>query len=129
MATDLNAVNLCGRLTKDPEVRPVGERTVTELRLAVNSRRRNGDNYEDQPGFFNVTVWDRMGENCAKYLTKGSQVVVSGRLDWREYEKDGARREAIRVVASMVQFVGGKAEGETKAQTVEVRHGTEDIPF
>ncbi|MGC1165171.1 MAG: single-stranded DNA-binding protein [Solirubrobacterales bacterium] len=107
---------ITGNLTQDPELRHIGGGTaVCELRVAVNTRRKNGqtNEWEDKPNYFNVTVWGAQGENCATYLAKGRPVAVEGRLDWREWEaKDGSgKRQAVQIVANSVQFLGSRDGG------------------
>jgi single-strand DNA-binding protein len=112
-ASNVNVVVITGNLTRDPELRSTGGGTpVCELRVAVNSRRKNGQTgeWEDKPNYFDVTVWGAQGENCANYLSKGRPVAVEGRLDWSEWEaKDGSgKRQAVRIVANSVQFLGSR---------------------
>ncbi len=112
-ASNVNVVVITGNLTKDPELRHTGGGTaVCELRVAVNSRRKNGQTgeWEDKPNFFDVTVWGAQGENCANYLSKGRPVAIEGRLDWREWEaKDGGgKRQAVQIIANTVQFLGSR---------------------
>jgi len=112
-ASNVNVVVITGNLTQDPELRHTGGGTaVCELRVAVNSRRKDGQTGEwvDKPNYFNVTVWGAQGENCANYLAKGRPVAVEGRLDWREWEaKDGGgKRQAVQIVANTVQFLGSR---------------------
>ncbi len=111
-ASNINVVVITGNLTQDPELRHLGSGTaVCELRVAVNSRRKDGSTGEwvDKPNYFNVTVWGAQGENCANYLAKGRPVAVEGRLDWREWEaKDGSKRQAVQIVANTVQFLGSR---------------------
>jgi single-strand DNA-binding protein len=112
-ASNINVVVITGNLTQDPELRHTGGGTaVCELRVAVNSRRKDGATGEwvDKPNYFNVTVWGAQGENCANYLSKGRPVAVEGRLDWREWEaKDGSgKRQAVQIVANSVQFLGSR---------------------
>jgi single-strand DNA-binding protein len=87
---------------------------VCKLRIAVNTRRKNGATGEwvDQPNFFNVTVFGGQGESCAKFLAKGRPVAIDGRLEWREWEKDGQKRSAVEIVADSVQFLGDGKSGE-----------------
>ena len=97
----------------DPELRHTGGGTaVCKLRVAVNSRRKDGHTGEwvDKPNYFDVTVWGAQGENCANYLSKGRPVAVEGRLDWREWEaKDGGgKRQAVEIIANTVQFLGSR---------------------
>ncbi len=115
-ASNINVVVITGNLTQDPELRHTGGGTaVCELRVAVNSRRKDGTTGEwvDKPNYFNVTVWGAQGENCANYLSKGRPVAVEGRLDWREWEaKDGGgKRQAVQIVANSVQFLGSRDGG------------------
>jgi single-strand DNA-binding protein len=104
---------ITGNLTKDPELRHTGGGTaVCELRVAVNSSRKNGQTgeWEDKANFFDVVVWGAQGENCANYLSKGRPVAVEGRLDWSEWEaKDGSgKRQKVQIVAKSVQFLGSR---------------------
>jgi single-strand DNA-binding protein len=113
-ASNVNVVVITGNLTRDPELRSTGGGTsVCELRVAVNSRRKEGQNWVDKPNYFDVTVWGAQGENCANYLSKGRPVAVEGRLDWREWEaKDGSgKRQAVSIVANSVQFLGSRDGG------------------
>jgi single-strand DNA-binding protein len=115
-ASNVNVVVITGNLTRDPELRHTGGGSaVCELRVAVNSRRKDGQTGEwvDKPNYFDVTVWGAQGENCANYLSKGRPVAVEGRLDWREWEaKDGSgKRQAVSIIANSVQFLGSRDGG------------------
>ena len=110
-ASNINVVVITGNLTKDPELRSTGGGTsVCELRVAVNSRRKEGQEWVDKPNYFNVVVFGAQGENCSTYLSKGRPVAVEGRLDWREWEaKDGSgKRQAVQIIANSVQFLGSR---------------------
>jgi single-strand DNA-binding protein len=110
-ASNVNVVVITGNLTRDPELRHTGGGTaVCELRVAVNSRRKEGQEWVDKPNYFDVTVWGAQGENCANYLSKGRPVAVEGRLDWREWEaKDGGgKRQSVEIIANSVQFLGSR---------------------
>jgi single-strand DNA-binding protein len=114
-ATNINRVVLTGNLTSDPELRSLPSGTsVCKLRVACNTRRKNGSSgeWEDKPNYFDVTVWGAQGENAARYLSKGRPVAVDGRLEWREWEtQDGAKRQAVDIIADSVQFLGSREEG------------------
>ncbi len=111
-ASNVNVVVVTGNLTRDPELRSTGGgTTVCELRVAVNSRRKDqSGNWVDKPNFFNVVVFGGQGENCANYLSKGRPVAIEGRLDWREWDaKDGSgKRQAVQIIANSVQFLGSR---------------------
>jgi single-strand DNA-binding protein len=111
-ASNINRVTITGNLTRDPELRNLPSGTaVCKLRVAVNSRRKDGQSGEwvDKPNYFDVTVWGAQGENCANYLSKGRPVAVDGRLDWREWEtQEGQKRQAVEIIADTVQFLGSR---------------------
>jgi single-strand DNA-binding protein len=111
----INRVLIVGRLTRDPEVKSVGDSTVCEFALAVNSREKNGDTgeWQDRADFFDVAVWGAQAEACGSYLSKGKLTGVDGRLRQDRWEKDGQKRSRIRIVASNVQFLdGGSGQGQ-----------------
>jgi single-strand DNA-binding protein len=115
-ASNVNVVVITGNLTKDPELRSTGGGTsVCEMRVAVNSRRKNGQTgqWEDKPNYFDVVVFGAQGENCANYLSRGRPVAVEGRLDWREWEakEGGGKRQAVQIIANSVQFLGSRDGG------------------
>jgi single-strand DNA-binding protein len=114
MAANINRVVLVGNLTKDPELRHTpGGTPVCSLRIAVNSRRRDeSGQWTDKPHYFSISVFGNQAESCAQYLSKGRPVAVDGRLEWREWEKDGVKREAVEVVADSVQFLGSRGDGD-----------------
>jgi single-strand DNA-binding protein len=109
-ASNINVVVITGNLTRDPELRSTpGGTSVCKLRVAVNSRRKEGQEWVDKPNYFDVTVWGAQGENCANYLSKGRPVAVEGRLDWREWEaKEGGKRQTVEIIANSVQFLGSR---------------------
>ncbi len=114
-ASNINVVVITGNLTRDPELRSTpGGTSVCKLRVAVNSRRKDGQTGEwvDKPNYFDVTVWGAQGANCANYLSKGRPVAVEGRLDWREWEgKEGGKRQSVEIIANSVQFLGSRDGG------------------
>jgi single-strand DNA-binding protein len=115
MARNINRVIVVGNLTRDPELRhtPSGM-AVCSLRIAVNTTRKDETGqWVDKPNYFDVTVWGQQGENCAQYLSKGRPVAIDGRLEWREWEQDGNKRQAVEIVADTVQFLGGRQDAES----------------
>src|SRR6202008_2762359 len=102
MAND-NSVTLTGNITRDPELRftPSGQAVAT-FGLAVNRRwqNRQSNEWEEQNSFFDVKCWAQMAENVAESLSRGSRVVVTGRLEQRSWETDqGDKRSKVEVVA------------------------------
>ena len=112
----INRVTLVGNLTRDPELRHTPSGTaVCKLRIAVNTRQKDGTTGEwgEKPNYFDVTVWGGQGESCAQYLSRGRQIGVDGRLDWREWEaQDGTKRQAVEIIADAVQFLGPRQDNE-----------------
>jgi single-strand DNA-binding protein len=109
-APNINNVALVGQLTAEPLLRQLPDgRSVCDLRLAVNDR------HDQPPLFIDVAAFEEEAENCAKYLAKGRQVGVIGRLIYREWEgKDGGKRSKHEV-RGLVQFGGKEADGDQVA--------------
>ena len=101
-----NSVTLVGNCTRDPELRFTSSgQAVATFGLAVNRRwqNRQTNEWEEAVSFFDVTCWQQMAENVAESVTKGSRVVVTGRLDQRSWEtQDGDKRSKIEVVADEI---------------------------
>ena len=111
---DINRVVIAGNLTRDPETRELaGGNSVTKLRIAVNTRIKDRDTgqWGDKPNYFDVTVWGAQGQNVQKYCQKGSQLMIDGRLEWREYETQaGEKRQAVEIIAENTRF-GSRTDG------------------
>jgi len=108
MASDINIVSIVGRLTRDPELKYTnGGTAVAKYSIAVNRKKRNGDNWEDEVSYFDVVVWGKQGEAIQQYLNKGKQIAVSGELRQNRWEQDGQNRSKVEIVASNVQLLGG----------------------
>jgi len=104
-----NRVVLVGNLTRDPELRYIPSGTaVSEIGLAVNDRVKKGDQWVDETTFVDVTLWARTAEVANEYLSKGSSVLIEGRLKLDMWEKDGQKRSKLRVVADKMQMLGGR---------------------
>jgi single-strand DNA-binding protein len=146
MARSINRVVLVGNLTRDPESRQAGATTVCTLRLAVNDqvKDQSSGQWVDRPNYFDVDVFGAQGELCVKYLAKGRQVAVEGKLRWREWEtQEGQKRSAVSVVADNIQFIGPREGGGQREpaatpaapkfaaapDVAESDFGDDDIPF
>ncbi len=114
----MNKVFLIGRLARDPELRHTSNGTgVCQITVAISRRVAQGANPETD--FINVVVWDKQAENVAKYLAKGRQVAVEGRIQTRNYDgADGKKVYVTEVVASNVEFLGS-GNGSTNQTTME----------
>jgi single-strand DNA-binding protein len=132
--SNINRVIITGNLTRDPELRSLASgNSVCSLRVACNGRRRNPstNEWEDQPNYFDVTVWGAQGENCSRFLTKGRGVAVDGRLQWREWTtQEGQKRQAVDIVADSVQFLGGRDDaGNGNGFSSSARATESDVPI
>jgi single-strand DNA-binding protein len=131
-ASNINRVTVTGNLTRDPELRTIGStgNSVCSLRIAVNTRRKQGDQWVDKPNYFDVTVWGAQGQNCAQYLSKGRPVAIDGRLEWREWDaKDGTKRQSVDIVADTVQFLGSRGDNGSGGQSSDQGFATtSDVP-
>lgn len=122
-SNNVNVVVITGNLTRDPELRHTGGgAAVCEMRVAVNGRRRdeNGE-WVDKPNYFDVISFGAQAENCAAYLAKGRPVAIDGRLDWSEWEakEGGGKRQAVQIIANLVQFLGSKDGGSNQASPAD----------
>ena len=123
----MNNVILIGRLTKDPEVRySEAGNAVARFTLAVNRDKSNSD-------FIGITCFGKTAELAEKYLKKGKQIGMTGRIQTGSYEKDGKKVYTTDVIADRVEFLGGKEEKEEKEVQQKIPEGfsqlDDDIPF
>jgi len=107
----LNQVQLIGRLTRDAEqTYTKSGAALAKFSLAVNERRKQGDEWVDYAHFIDCTLWGKRAESLAKYLTKGSQIGVVGSLDQQRWEKDGVKRSKVEVKVFDVTLLGSKSD-------------------
>ena len=130
----INKVILIGRLTKDPELRYTQSGiAVTRFTLAVDRGFKNQDG-EKQADFIPITVWRGAAESCAKHLTKGRLVAVSGRIQTGSYDKDGQRHYTTEVVADEVRFLEWGEKGQARQDDRDIpgftpMEGEGELPF
>ena len=109
----MNRVFLSGNLTRDPEVR-YSQSGMAFARMGIAVQRRVSKNKDaNRDGkdvdFFNLVAFDKTAEFCGKYLTKGSRILVEGRLQTSSYEnRDGVKVNAVDVIADNIEFAGSK---------------------
>jgi single-strand DNA-binding protein len=143
----VNKVILVGHLGADPETRTTGGGTVVaNLRLATSERMKKGDEWQDHTEWHRVVCFGRNAENASKYLKKGRQIYVEGRLRTNKWtDKEGHERYTTEVIADQVTFLGqgggsrdtregagngGGSGGYSAPAGSEGGHGSdEDIPF
>lgn len=108
-----NRVILVGNVTRDPELRYISSGTaVTDVGLAVNDRRKNASGeWVEETTFVDVTLWGRTAEVAGEYVSKGSPLLIEGRLKLDTWEKDGKKNSKLRVVCDRMQLLGGRGDG------------------
>lgn len=107
-----NRVILVGNLTRDPEIRHIPSGTaVSEIGLAVNDRVKKNNEWVDEATFVDVTLWGRDAEVVNEYLSKGSQILIEGRLKLDTWEKDGQKRSKLKVICEHMRMLGSRGGG------------------
>ena len=139
----INRVCISGNLTRDPELRQLPSGTsVLQMRMAVNDRRKNSQTgeWEDAPNYVDVLMWGQRGESLSRFLSKGSKIMVDGKLRWSEWadKNTGDKRSKLEVVADDIEFASSRGESgggggsysapATDSAPVEVPMD-DDIPF
>jgi len=145
---DINHVVLIGRLTRDAELKyTAGGQAVCKFSIAVNRRKKNGDQWEDEANFFDIVLWGKQGESLQSYLVKGKMVGVDGELRQDRWQQDGQNRSKVEIIANYIQLLGGGGAGggdrqnhnnssggnshepQSYAPSVKDDGFTDDIPF
>jgi len=129
----MNKAILVGNLTRDPELSTIPNGTaVCKFAIAVNRRFADAEGNR-QTDFFNIVAWRALGENCGKYLKKGSKVGIVGQIQIRNYEQDGVKKFFTEIIADEVEFLspkGGESGGDLRSDGGEMQPVTDDnLPF
>ncbi len=119
--TGFNKVILIGNLTKTPEMRYTPSGTpVTSFGLAVNRRYKQASDLKEEVCYIDIVVFGKQAEHCGQYLSKGSGVIVDGRLQQRRWEtEDGQKRSKHEVVAQSVTFLPKRQEAVSESAPAE----------
>jgi len=111
MAEDLNRVVLVGRLTRDAELMYTNSGyPLCKFSVAVNRRRKSGDQWVEEANFFDISLWGRRGEALNSYLVKGQQLAIEGQLKQDRWEQDGVKRSRVVVEATNIQLIGNRSD-------------------
>ena len=105
--SDLNHVVLVGRLTRDAELKSGNGFMVSNFSIAVNRKKKQGDEWIDEANFFDVALFGKQAESLHQYLVKGKQVGIDGELRQDRWQQDGQNRSKVFVVANSIQLLGG----------------------
>jgi single-strand DNA-binding protein len=112
MARGLNKVMLIGRLGGEPESRQVGSTTVVNFTIATSEKFKNQQGeLQERTEWHRIVAWGRLAEICKEYLHKGSQVYVEGKLQTRNWEKEGVKQYTTEIVMNEMQMLDGKPSG------------------
>ena len=114
----VNKAILIGNLGKDPELRYTSSgQAVASFSLATTDRYKDKEgNWQERTDWHNIVVWGRQGETAKEYLSKGRSAYIEGRIQTRSYDdKEGNKKWITEIVASRVQFLGGRGEGGSKS--------------
>lgn len=116
-AADINILVLVGRLTRDAELTYTNSGyALTKFSLAVNRKKKSGDQWIDDANFFDVVLWGKRGEALNQYLIKGQQLSVQGELQQDRWEKDGVKRSRVVIDCKQIQLLGGKKQDQQPTQ-------------
>lgn len=133
-----NRVVLVGNITRDIELRSISSGTsVTDIGLAVNEKRKQGNDWVEDTVFVDITLWGKTAEIAHKYLGKGAPVLIEGRLKLDQWETaEGQKRSKLKVVGEKLQMLGKAGSGSDSfySQPAEMAPAAattpdEDIPF
>lgn len=109
----INRVELCGNLTRDPELKATqGGMSVLTFGIAVNDRKKNNQTgeWEDVPNFFDCTMFGNRAESVSKYIHKGMKVALAGKLHYSSWEKDGQKHSKVSVNVDDIEFMQQRGE-------------------
>ena len=142
----INRVNITGNLTRDPELRATQSGSqVLSFGVAVDGRRRNPQTgeWEDYPNYVDCTMFGTRAEAVGRYISKGSEVAIEGKLRYSSWERDGQRRSKLEVIVDDIEFMnarpasspsaspaaGGGEPQYTVPEAPALEIADEDIPF
>lgn len=130
-----NRVILLGNVTRNPEVRyiPGSGTAVARFGLAVNRRYKAGNDTKEEVCYIDIVAFSKLGEFCGEFLTKGVSVLVEGRLSFRTWEQDGAKKSKHEIIAENIQLVWKKDKSDVNDVMADSFDSTsieeEDLPF
>jgi single-strand DNA-binding protein len=128
---NFNRSILVGNLVHSPELKFAPNGTaVCKLSLAVNSKRKSGDNWIDEVSYFDLVAFGKTAEAIGEYVGKGQSILAECKAKQERWEKDGVKKQAVRFHIDNVQFLSPKKEGApSAAATGAAASVDDDIPF
>lgn len=117
MADDINKVMIVGRLTRDAELMYTNSGyALCKFSLAVNRRKKQGDEWVDEANYFDLNLWGKRGESLNGYLKKGTQVAIDAQLRQERWDQEGQKRSKVTLDVQNVQLLGGKKDNQQSQQ-------------
>lgn len=114
---DINNVILVGRLTRNAELKYTNSGlAVSKVGMAINKRRKKDERWVEEAHFFDVVIWGKTAESLQPYLVKGKQIGVQGELRQNRWEQDGQPRSKVEIVATNIQLLGGRVDGQERVK-------------
>ncbi len=124
---DVNHVILIGRCTRDADLKYTsGGMAVCKFAIAVNRRRKQGEQWVDEASFFDIVLWGKSGESLNQYLVKGKQVAVEGELHQNRWQNEGKSMSKVEIMANSVQLLGG--DKNTQGSAPDARNSPSRAP-
>ena len=118
----MNQVTIIGRVGQTPELKTLKNTTLTNLSVATSE-------YNDQTEWHRITVFGKQAEVAAKYLDKGSEVAITGRLQTREYtDKAGVKKYSTEIITERLELIGGKAKSQDTKPKQKTQRKTKQAP-
>lgn len=115
--SSLAVCTLVGRLTRDSELKYTsGGQACAHFSIATDERKKKGDEWVNEPSFWDVTLWGKQAEAVNQYLTQGKLVTVYGRMGIDRWEQEGQKREKVKITADALQLLGGEPSEKKPAK-------------
>ena len=127
----MNHIILIGRIGKDPEIRIVGDTSVTTATLATSEKYKDKQgNKQEKTTWFYLNIWGKPGETFKKYVNKGDKIAINGKMETSQYEKDGEKKVTWFVNVSGFEFLESrKSESEAHTEAPPQNNSNDDLPF
>jgi len=123
----MNQVILCGNVGKDPDLKYTASgKAWVNFSLATSEKWTKDGEKHTKTDWHNVVAWGKLAELIAQYVSKGSKVLITGKIQQRSYEKDGEKRWITEIIADTVEFLSGKKDAAETAQTQSA--GSDSVP-
>jgi len=126
---DLCKVMVIGRLIRDAELKTTQSGfAVSKFSIAVNYRKKNGDRWEDEASFFDVSLLGKQAETLSQYLQKGKQVAIDGELRQERWQQEGQNRSKIVIIANSIQLLGSNGNSQNNNNYQQNSNNTDFNP-